>query len=519
MAKTLPRGSPNTTSNPAKPENPLLEARAGIHRAENLRRSREYAQARKICETVLKQFPDYAAARHTLGLVLADKHDYAGALPHLIQAVMLNPKDGNTQMVLAGVYLRLGSSAMAIRTLKAAQSLMPDDPSIMLTLGEIYRDGSEYELAADAFRRAWALDNSMHAARFGVGLCCTHLGKLEEAAEAFEGLAQDTPISANLIYSLCQLPAPLIKSDEFALIDRTVPEPEEDRAEFENIVLFAKAAAFDKAGHCSQAWDHLVDANRQIQADNRNQYRDDCRTQETMLAGVRKIPVQRKTESTPTDDGPISLFILGPSRSGKTTMERLISTCDGVKRGYENLIIENTVQQTFQEAHLPPRQRIVELPPALDELFRSNYRDELAAKAGTARVFTNTLPGQIYGTLRIASILLSARFIFVKRELDDNALRIYMRLYKSDNNYAYDIGEIREHLTWYHQMIDALVERLPERSLVIHYEDMIADPATALASAAEICGLTKPAKTLPQLGDDRGCAKPYKTFMEAATNG
>jgi hypothetical protein len=94
-----------------------------------------------------------------------------------------------------------------------------------------------------------------------------------------------------------------------------------------------------------------------------------------------------------------------------------------------------------------------------------------------------------------------------------------MRLYKSDNIYAYDIGEIREHLTWYHQMIDALVERLPVRSLVVHHEDMITDPATALASAAEICGLTKPAKTLPQLGDERGCAKPYQASMEADTNG
>ena len=112
-----------------------------------------------------------------------------------------------------------------------------------------------------------------------------------------------------------------------------------------------------------------------------------------------------------------------------------------------------------------------------------------------------------------------ARFIFVKRDPDDIELRIYMKKYHRGNAYAYDIGNIREHVAWYNQMVDVVAERVPHISMVIQYENMIADPAAALRPVAELCGLAPPDGPLPQLGDDRGCAAPYREFMAAASKG
>ena len=193
-----------------------------------------------------------------------------------------------------------------------------------------------------------------------------------------------------------------------------------------------------------------------------------------------------------------------------------MSVLDGVKRGYENPIVENAVRRAFQTAGLPTKDRIFELPPAFDELCRDFYLEELGERARSAKVFTNTHPGQIPGVLRIAAVLPNARFIFVKRDPDDVGLRIYMKKYRSGNNYAYDIGNIREFIAWYYQMIDVVAERIPNISTVIQYENMIADPAAALESVAELCGLAPPDGPLPQLGDDRGCAEPYREFMDAA---
>ena len=62
-------------------------------------------------------------------------------------------------------------------------------------------------------------------------------------------------------------------------------------------------------------------------------------------------------------------------------------------------------------------------------------------------------------------------------------------------------------------MIDVLAERLPHISTVIHYEHMLGDPRAAAQSAAKLCGLTVPNGPLPELGDDRGCAEPYRELM------
>jgi hypothetical protein len=82
--------------------------------------------------------------------------------------------------------------------------------------------------------------------------------------------------------------------------------------------------------------------------------------------------------------------------------------------------------------------------------------------------------------------------------------------------YAYDLNTARENVLWYHQMVDLLPEKFPDFVRVARYEDMIADPAAVLREAADLCGLAVPEGPMPAVGDDRGCAEPYRRFMAAA---
>ena len=56
-----------------QPSNPLLAARKKLEEAESLRRAGKLVPAQKLCEAILKHFPDYVGALHTLGLILADR--------------------------------------------------------------------------------------------------------------------------------------------------------------------------------------------------------------------------------------------------------------------------------------------------------------------------------------------------------------------------------------------------------------------------------------------------------------
>jgi len=193
-----------------------------------------------------------------------------------------------------------------------------------------------------------------------------------------------------------------------------------------------------------------------------------------------------------------------------------MATLANVKHGYENPIVESAVRQTFQSAGLLTDKAFEALPPTLDSQCREIYLGELARRAGSAKVFTNTHPVRIHDAARIAAVFPGVRFIFVKRNLDDNLLRIFMREYAVGNSYSYDLEATREHINWYHQMIDTLTEKLPQISHVIHYEDIIADPAAALRLGADLCGLEVKDGSLPKLGDDRNCSRPYRALIAAA---
>ena len=59
---------------------------------------------------------------------------------------------------------------------------------------------------------------------------------------------------------------------------------------------------------------------------------------------------------------PLSLFIIGPSRSGKTTVERLLGQVEGIKCGYESRLAERTARRTSQLSGLLTIRNPADLP-------------------------------------------------------------------------------------------------------------------------------------------------------------
>lgn len=495
------------------PSDPLRETRERLEEAERLRVSGQLDRARAICEPLVVRYGDYFGALHTLGLIYADKHNYPMALGFLVRAAMLNPRSWTTLTALSGVYLRLDAREMAAHTLEQARLIKPRDASVLMTLGEIYLKEREYELAEKTYREVLALEPSLEGAAVGLGTCCTHLGQYAEAAKLFEGFIKRGSRALDLLFALNLVPHSVVSVDVLKQVGKVVREEGQDKADFETSVAFIRAAFLDKAGRHEEAWKHLAPACRTFF--NREAAHSLSETQQASLAWLRENPTKARGGSG-GGGRPISLFILGPSRSGKTSIETLLGTLDGVKRGYENPIVENAVRRAFQSAGFLNTAFFAALPPQFYSLCRDIYLDELARRAGSARVFTNTHPAHIHNAGRIAAAFPSVRFIFVKRKLEDIALRIYMRKYRRGSAYSYDLKSTYEYIIWYHEMMDLLAERLPDRVRIIHYEEMIADPAGALRVAADLCGLPMTDGPLPELGDDRGCAEPYRQFMAAA---
>ena len=509
---TDPRFPTAASAASAQSPHPLRDSFIQLDQAEQLRQKGKLDRAQSICEGLVRRYPDYMGALHTLGLIYADKKNYQRAFDYLARAAMLNPRSWNTLTALSGVYLRLGANEMAAQTLEQARRIKPKDASVLVTLGEIYVEEREYELARDAYQEALQLEPDLVPAAMGLGWTQSYLGNDSEAAKIFEGLIKRGLHTVEPVLALTSLSASTVSIDLLDQINKIVRDPSEDAAEFESSIAFARAAAMDKRGRHAEAWDQLVRANSIMFSRVRDDLQRIKARQQASLTRVQGSPISVAGEDH-NETHPMSLFILGSSRSGKTSIERLIATLPGVKRGYENPIVEKAIRRTLQNAALLTSEYFDSLPDQLRPQCRATYQEELALRAREARVFTNTHPGRIYDVARMAATLPRCKFIFVKRNVDDTVLRIYMRRYNRGNAHAYDLRSAHEHVIWYHQMIDWLAKGLKGSARVIQYEDMVADPSGALSVAAELCGLPRPSPVVPSLGDDRGCATPYRGFL------
>lgn len=482
-----------------------------LEEAERLRQQGKFDRAESICYPLVRRHPGYVAALHTLGLVYLDKGNFERALDCLVRASMLDPANWMTLTALSLAYLRLGASEMAAQTLDKALAIRPRDASILSSLGEIHREEREYEIAKQAYRQALTLDPNMETPATGLALCLSSLGQSAEAASVL-GEAYGRGIrSLRLLHVMTTLPPGTVSIDILGALDQLAAGRNTTDAAFKNTFLFARAAALDAAGRHAEAWETLVAANRPLAAEYQAELKAHVARRERSLARLRAV--SRAPQLSTGREQPISLFILGPSRSGKTTLERLVGSLDRVKAGCEVPIVEKSVRQTFQAAAVPTSRRLEDLPAVLLPLFREKYLEDLTRRAGTSRVFTNTLPGHIHNAGLLASVIPNVRFLLVKRSLQDVVWRIYLTKYLYGNAYAYDLTAIRDHLDWYNSMIDLTAEKLPEISQVVSYEAVVDDPAATLHRVAALCGLSVHDLPAPSLPNDRGCSAPYKRFL------
>jgi len=514
-----PSSAPPEKPGKGTASNLFLDARARIAEVRKLRKSGQLARAIAVCEALVKDHPTFLAALQLLGQMQMEKQNYWVSLTLYIQAAMLNPRDAGILAGMSNVFLRLGANKLAAQTMRQApaEDLEGKDPNVHLTLGQIYRKEQEFDLAATSYTRALELDASQVWAAYGLGLSHYAQGRMKEAATALQRAQQLKPGIPHVLYTLGQLPASVVDINLLGAVDLARQINTSRNDEVLRCLGLARAAALNALGRHKEAWDELVQANLrqdlQFAADwegNVRKLRQSRRQAENLAALDKKqIPI--------SDEAPMSLFILGPSRCGKTSLERLIGTVEGVKCGYESQVLRRAIQQAFQKSELPIMERLSDLPRRFQKKFSGIYAADLRDRAGKAVAFTSTNPGSVHDVGAAALLVPNCKFIFVKRDRYDTAFRMFGKNYeKNRNRYASNLGRSLHYIDWYYELVGIWSKMLPDRTLIVDYEDMVADPAATLARVTKFCGLAMPAEPVPQPGDDRGCSAPYRALIDAA---
>ena len=508
-------------SNSAQPESEMAKVKrlqGLLARADSLRQRGNFKDAKAVRQRIVEEAPDYFAAWSMLGQLNRSENRPWVALSCFTRAAMLNARDEATLNNLAEIYHILGASELAEHTSHLALEHNPDSVAIHKTLGQLYDERFEYEQSCYSYRKAIENDPTSVEAHFALGISLGELGQSEEAMNCLlKALNLETAknpqssVAPSILYNISKSP---LVSSQANLLDRI--NEYEARFQFGDRpypvhFLFAKSGALEAVGEFEKSWTVLLDANRMVWNEVHQKWRAGRGRMEMATASANALP-EIANPSQNSREGTSTLFIVGASRSGKTTFENLIGGTKCLKRGYESTIVEDCVTQTLQHANLPTFRSSWYLPESLYEKFGTAFKEEVRRRGEGAQILTVTNPETVYFAGTFARLIENSYFVFLKRDRFDNTLRCLQKKYDIGHYYSYDPSECSKYIDWNNSMADLWAQKIGRRALVIEYDELIESPNRQLDRLSNMLSLdlttdgSKP-------GDDRGCAEPYMSYL------
>jgi cytochrome c-type biogenesis protein CcmH/NrfG len=130
------------------------------------------------------------AARQTANQ--ASQPGYAEVLAHALeleQAVKQNPNDPDLLIHLGNAYFDADKYLEAASAYERSLALAPNNPNVLTDLGTMYRAAGQYNKAVECYNKAIALDPQHQNARFNKGVVYLYdLQNIQEAIAAWQEL-------------------------------------------------------------------------------------------------------------------------------------------------------------------------------------------------------------------------------------------------------------------------------------------------------------------------------------------
>jgi tetratricopeptide (TPR) repeat protein len=443
-----------------------------------------FAEAEELFEALLDRVPGHPDVLFQLGRIRFKLNLCFGAEPLLRQALEHRADFLDALVLLAKIQAQRGFFEESQALMRRARSQDPKNALVFESLGGIYRDCHKLGKAVKAYRAALKID--------------------PVSPDALSGLSRFSPDQWGL--DLCQA------------IDQARETADPHNIDLQIFLDFAKARALDQVNEHERAWQQAVSANRdfcEYTCLEREDSLDFCKD-----VGPRRDDGQRAGSlPRPAAAGqPPFVIIIGMPRSGKSTTEELVASIGGVKRGYESNIFFETGEELNERLGFTGANRLDNPMASHFSQFQELFYAKLAEHVGDCSAFTVTMQATtVFNNIpNIIKMMPNPYFIFMDRDIWDNTFRIFLSNYLIGiNDFAYRLSSIMQQIQSWRSALDGWLKAEPKRCLAVGYEEMVADPSSALARICGFCSLSMPDLPPKRLFSDSGCAAPYRAMMEA----
>lgn len=466
-------------------------------------------------------FPDIS---YMLANVRYMRGNIDGALESFETTIQINSNNFDAHVQAAAIYGKKGRYNDAIRAYNKALEIIPDHAEIYNNRGVFQKEAGDFQGAAESYLRAIDLKPEYVDAHFNLGNLRADEGRLRAAASSYERALQIQPADAKVRNSLGAVLNEQGRSSEalacYLEVLRTKPlyvktiknltrfpsqslsrEVIEDLATKVDSLLDSDILPADKSfaladiqrlrGNTYTAFDLFCKANRIKSAQLTQRNMEDAEKREMALSKFRNW----KPKNKPADENIKTLFILGPSRSGKSTLEQIFSQNPSVHCAFERCRIsgkhgEHWLDKTKQlnDGNISQIK--------IDDIFFFGG-DEIDK---SIKLITCTHPGIIHYVAEIFENLPGAYFCMIQRDITDLAAEIFISNYTADNPYSYDPEAILQYIQWYNAMWHVASSKI--NGMTISYEAIVDNPHETLQGVGNFLNLNLATEEMASLGFD-----------------
>jgi tetratricopeptide (TPR) repeat protein len=435
----------------------------------------------------LAKFLERATQLHGEG-----RFDEAARLYQHIQAC--NPDVLAAPYFLALMDIETGWLERALEGLRLVTRRDPDSFDAVFALAYAFEQLGQWQQAANAYRRAWAIRGWSTAARFALAHALEVTGKLDEAISLYRGLAELPPMRSRALIGIARLKASEITPAENAEMAAAAWDAETPVG-LRIGLLFALGEALESSRDYDEAFSAFLEANRLRRArliESVDEAPDlvIAPPQARVRAGPPDQVAARHAEAITAEkriftpqflelhagkghDSTAPIFIVGMPRSGSTLLEQILSSHGKVQGLGEGPAIWRTTRGRFP--HIADA--AAENDPSFFRKLADEYLDRQRAFGwNKAPYLVDKMLGNYLSIGVIHLMFPRATILHSVRDPVDTCLACFRQLFRSGNETTYDLHDIGAQYVRYRDMMDHWQTVLPGRVVNVVHEDLVTDP-------------------------------------------
>ena len=281
----------------------------------------------------LKIKPDYAEAYGNMGIALKEKGDLDASIDSYKQALKIKPDYAEAYSNMGIALNDKGDLEASIDSYKQALKIKPDFAEAYSNMANALKEKGDLDASIDSYKQALKIKPDYAEAYSNMGNTLEELGRLDEAETSYTQAIALEPDSENAAQNMVKLPVGQLDLKILALLDKALlvkGQSVKNQASY----YFFKANLLKHKGLMERSFDEFCKANKLRWEEVREQFATYDRACTGNLNRIRQW-----TPNAPelVESGLTKLFLVGPSKSGKSSLEHALSRSSQVKPLYEGI--------------------------------------------------------------------------------------------------------------------------------------------------------------------------------------